>query len=448
MVLQEELFSKKQLYRLIVPLIIEQVLAVTVGMADVMMVSRVGESAISGVSLVDTLGVLLINIFTALATGGAVVSAQYIGHKEQEKGCKSAKQLLLSSTLLSLLIMTISLVGNELILRLIYGDIDPEIMSNARKYFYITAISYPFLAIYNSCAALFRAMGNSKVSMKVSVVMNIINVSGNALFLIIFHMGVVGVGTATLLSRIVAAIIILRLIQNKKNPIHIDTLLSWQFDFDMIRRILRIGIPNGLENSMFQIGKVMVQGLIASFGLSAIAANSVAGTLAGLETIPGAAIGLSMITVVGQCVGANDIAQAKKYAIKLIKLSYMIMFALNFCVVLFRNQIVGLFALSPETAELALLLMTYHSVLAATIWTPSFTLPNALRAANDVKFTMVTSVISMWMFRIVFSYILGKYFGLGVFGVWIAMTIDWFFRGTCFTIRFLRGKWKQNAYLQ
>lgn len=441
------MFSKKQLHRLIVPLIIEQILAVTVGMVDVMMVSRVGEAAISGVSLVDTLGVLLINIFSALATGGAVVSAQYLGHKEQEQACKSARQLLLSATLLSLIIMVVSLLGNRIILSSIYGNIDMGVMNNARTYFYITALSYPFLAVYNSCAALFRAMGNSKISMKVSITMNLINVVGNALLIFVFHMGVAGVAIATLLSRVVAAIIMLVLIRSKQNPIYINNFLRWSFDLEMVKRILRIGVPNGLENSMFQFGKILVQGLIASFGTAAISANAVAGTIAGLEVIPGSAIGLAMITVVGQCVGANDTEQAKQYTIKLMKLCYIIMFFLNIGVVLMRNPIIGFFKLSPESSHMALQLMIYHSIACAFIWPSSFTLPNALRAANDVKFTMITSILSMWVWRIAFSFILGKVFGLGVLGVWIAMTIDWFFRSCCFIVRFLRGKWKVNAYL-
>jgi putative MATE family efflux protein len=441
------MFSKKQLHRLIIPLIIEQILAVTVGMVDVMMVSRVGEAALSGVSLVDTLGVLLINIFSALATGGAVVSAQYLGRKEQDQACKSARQLLLSTTLLSLVIMIVSLIGNRIILRGIYGSIDIGVMNNARTYFYITALSYPFLAVYNSCAALFRAMGNSKISMKVSITMNLINVVGNALLLFVFHMGVAGVATATLVSRVVAAIIMLVLIRSKQNPIYINNLLRLGFDLVMVKRILRIGVPNGLENSMFQIGKILVQGLIASFGTVAISANAVAGTLAGLEVIPGSAIGLAMITVVGQCVGAGDTEQAKHYTIKLMKLCYVIMFFLNIGVVLLRNPIIGLFNLSPESSHIALQLMVYHSIACAFIWPSSFTLPNSLRAANDVKFTMITSIVSMWVWRIAFSFILGKVFGLGVLGVWIAMTIDWFFRSCCFILRFLRGKWKANAYL-
>jgi len=443
--MEKRMFTKKQLFNLIIPLIIEQLLAVTVGMVDVIMIANAGEAAISGVSLVDTLNILLISIFSALATGGAVVSAQYLGRKDPEKACKSADQLLLSAAVISFVIMIISLIGNGIILKLIYGNINTVVMNNARIYFYITALSFPFLAVYNSCAALFRAMGNSRVSMIVSLLMNIIHIIGNAIFLYVLHMGVAGVAISTLTARGVAAFVMLILIRNKKNPIHIDSIFHLGFDWTMIKRILRIGVPNGLENSIFQVGKILVQGLIASFGTAAITANAVANTVAGLECIPGSAIGLAMITVVGQCVGASDYRQAKKYAMKLLKYAYMFMIILNIAVILLSSQIIDIFHVSAETSAIALQLMVVHSIVCSILWPASFTLPNALRAANDVRFTMIISIISMWVWRVAFSFFLGKVLGLGVLGVWIAMFMDWFFRGICFIVRFIRGKWKLHV---
>ncbi len=442
------MFTKKQLIKLIIPLMIEQLLAVTVGMADMMMVASAGEAAVSGVALVDTFSLLLISLFAALATGGAVVSAQYLGNKEFKKACKSANQLLLSTAVLSFTLMLIALIGNYGILKLIYGNIDLVVFNNARKYFYITAVSFPFLGIYNSCAALFRAMGNSKISMKVSIIMNVINVVGNAILVFGFHLGVVGVAIPTLVSRAVAAIIMLYLIRNKEYPVHIDNLLHLGFDWKMIKRILAIGVPNGLESSIFQIGKVLVQGLVSSFGTAAIAANAIASNVASFEIIPGSAIGLSMITIVGQCVGANDHKQAKQYTLKLLKITYFSMFVVSLIVVILRVPIVSLYQVSPETSALALQLIIYHSICCVLIWPPSFALPNALRAANDVNFTMVIAIISMWVWRIGLSYILSRGFGLGVLGVWIAMSVDWLFRGICFLIRLFSGKWKQHAHIR
>ncbi len=442
------MFTKKQLYKLIIPLIIEQILAITVGMADIMMVSRAGEAAISGVSLVDTLNILLITVFSALATGGAVVAAQSLGNKDNDKARKSGEQLLIVTTTIAVVISLISLIGNYQILRLIYGDIDPDIMKNARTYFFITALSFPFLAIYNSCAALFRAMGNSNVSMKISWGMNGINLAGNAYLIFGLHMGVAGVAIPTLISRAVAAIAIVILIRNEKNPIYIKKIHRIRFNWPIVKRILNIGVPNGLENSMFQIGKILVQGLITSFGTVAITANAVGNTIAGFETIPGSAISLAMITVVGQCVGANDYKQAKKYTFKLLRIAYLLMIALNVVIIIFADNLLGIYDLSPATMEVAKQLVLYHSICCMLIWPISFTLPNALRAANDVKFTMITSILSMWFCRIVLSYVFGRYMGLGVLGVWMAMTADWLVRSIIFMTRFLRGKWKAHAFIE
>ncbi|MFV0343152.1 MAG: MATE family efflux transporter [Anaerocolumna sp.] len=443
------MFTKKQLYKLIIPLIIEQLLAVTVGMANIMMVSRAGEAAISGVSLVDTINVLLITLFSSLATGGAVVAAQYLGHKEKEKACKAADQLVLITTLIAVIIMVIALLGNKIILKSIYGNIDSVIMNNAMTYFYITALSFPFLAIYNSCAALFRAMGNSTVSMVASLIMNVVNIALSAILVMGFHMEVTGVAIPALVARIVAAMIMLYIIRNRDNLISISkNILRLGFDKDMIKRILHIGVPNGLENSIFQIGKILVMGLTTSFGEIAIASNSVAGTIAGLELIPGSALGIAMITVVGQCIGAGDVEQAKKYTVKLMKLTYIIMISLNIIILLFRVPLIGLYNLSSETTAVTLQLVTYHTICCCIIWPFSFALPNALRASNDVKFTMIVSILSMWIWRIGFSYVLASYFELGVLGVWIAMTIDWLVRGICFGTRFFGGKWKKHAYIR
>lgn len=441
------MFSRKQLIRLIIPLMIEQILAVTVGMAGMVMVASAGEAAVSGVSLVDTLNLLLISLFAALATGGAVVSAQYLGHKELHMACKSANQLLLSATVISLIITIISLIANNMILKIICGNVEAEVFNNARKYFYITALSFPFLAIYNSCAALFRAMGNSRISMKVSLIMNIINIIGNAILVFGFHLGVVGVAIPAIVSRAVAAVIIFSLISSKEYPIHVGHIFHLGYDWAMIKRILNIGIPNGLENSLFQIGKILVQGIVAGFGTSAITANAVASTIASFENIPGTAIGLAMITIVGQCIGANDHQQAKEYTVKLMKITHLIMFAVSLTVVLFRVPIVSIYQISQGTSSIAIQLIVYHSICSVFIWPSSFALPNALRAANDVRFTMIIAIISMWVWRIGFSYILAINFDLGVLGVWIAMTVDWLFRAICFLVRFVSGKWKLHAYV-
>lgn len=441
------MFTRKALCLLIIPLVIEQILAVTIGMADTVMVARVGEAAVSGISLVDTINILLINIFSALATGGAVVSSQYLGRQENKKACIAAKQLLWAILILSSVIMAAALLFRNVLLDLIFGHIEADVMSHARTYFWLSAISYPFLAIYNSGAALFRTMGNSKVSMLTSLLMNIINISGNAILIFGFNMGVAGAGTASLLSRATGAVIMVILLRNGMNPIHVRDPWKPQFNFAMIKNILKIGVPNGMENGMFQIGKILVQGLIASFGTAAIAANAVANNLASIQILPGAAIGLAMITVVGQCVGAHDYKQAKMYAIKLMKITYLSMFALDLFLLAIAMSLINFYLLSPEATSTAWELIVCHTICAVLIWPSAFTLPNALRAAGDVKFTMFTSIFSMWAFRIGLSYVLGAWFQMGVLGVWIAMIIDWVFRAIFFVQRFLREKWKHRQVI-
>ena len=439
---QAKLFSNKDLSRLILPLIVEQLLAVSVGMADVIMVSSAGETAVSGVSLVDMINVLILNIFAALATGGAVVTSQRLGAGERKRACESAMQLLLITFGIAFAIMGLVLLVRGPLLRLLFGEIAPDVMQNAMTYFWISALSYPFIAVYNACAALFRSMGNSKISMYTSLTMNLLNIAGNALFVFGFQMGVAGVALSSLISRMVASVIMLILLHNPVNIVHIRLKEDFHVNPKMIRKILHIGIPNALENSLFQLGRVLVVSIIAGFGTVQIAANAVANNLDALGCIPGQALSLAMITVVGHCVGAGDYEQAKYYAKKLMKIAYIVMAALNTTIILTLPLTLQIYNLSPDTLRLATILVMIHDGCAMLVWPASFTLPNALRASNDVRFTMVIAIFSMGMFRILFSLILGKWMGLGAIGVWIAMVMDWVFRATCFTVRFARGKWQ------
>ena len=441
------MFSNKDLSRLILPLIVEQFLAVTIGMADTVMVSSVGEAAMSGVSIVDTINILLINIFAALATGGAIVTSQYLGRGERKNANTAARQLVFSTAFLSLVIMTLCLVFRRQMLYGIFGHAEQDVMANALVYFLVTALSYPFIAVYNAGAALFRSMGNSRVSMLTSIVMNAVNIIGNAVCIYGLKMGVLGAALPTLLSRITGAVLIMFLLRDNRHPIFITQLTHIRPDWSMIKRILGIGIPNGLENGMFQIGKIMVQSLVTSFGTVAVAANAVANSVGGIPQIPAVAIGLAMVTVVGQCVGAGDYDAARRYIIRLSKYSYLSMFLTNLPFVLALTPIIGCFNLHPETAEVARQVLLSNSACMIFIWVPSFTLPNGLRAANDVKYTMTMSVLSMWIFRVGFSYILGQYLGLGLLGAWCGMYIDWFARAVAFILRFFSGKWKSKQLL-
>lgn len=434
------MFDSKQLKRLIIPLIIEQILAVTVGMADIIMVSSTGEAAVSGVSLVDMINVLFMNLFAAMATGGAVITSQLIGHGDEDLACESAHQLQIIAIVVSVVIMLFSLLFCRGILSAVFA-VEGEVMDYAARYYYISALSYPFLAIYNANAALFRSMGNSKVSMYVALMMNIIHIGLNAIFVYVFNLSVAGVAVSSLISRFAAAAVMSVLIRNQNLQVHIIKGTKLHINKRMIKRILGIGIPNGLENSMFQFGRVIVVRFIAGFGTVQIAANAVANNIDAFGTIPGQAISLAMITVVGQCVGANNYDQARYYIKKLLKIAYAITIALNSVLLLSLPVILKVYNLSPETLTLATILIFIHNGCAMLIWPLSFSLPNALRASNDVRYTMVVAIFSMWVFRIMFSYILGDLLGWGAIGVWIAMVMDWLFRSALFVGRYFSGKW-------
>lgn len=431
------MFTRKDLIKLLAPLIVEQILAVLVGMADVVMVASVGEAAVSGVSLVDSISLLVIQLLAALATGGAVVCAQYLGRKRPDQACDAAGQLILITTMVSVVIAAAALVGNRHLLSVIFGNVEEAVMQNAMTYFWLSALSYPFLAVYNSCAALYRSMGNSKVSMYASMAMNFINVAGNAICIFGLGMGVEGVGIPTLISRAFAAMLMLYLIQNPNNVIRIRSFKKLRFRGSVIRSILQVGVPNGMENAMFQFGKLALQSLVSSLGTVAIAGYAVAGNLVTFEYLPGNAIGLGLITIVGQCVGAGEWEQAKRYTKKLVCLNYVLLVCICTLMILGRGTLVGIYNLSPEASETAKQMLLAHS-LAMVVWPLAFTLPYSLRAGMDAPFTMYVSVASMWIFRIGFAYLFVVVLKFGVLGIWYGMFIDWLFRGILFSGRFRR----------
>ena len=439
------LFSNRELANLIGPLVIEQLLAVFVGMADSIMVANVGEAAVSGVSLVDNIMILIINIFAALATGGAVVAGQYIGRKDEKSACKAATQLVWFVSLSAVAIMILVYFGKDIILNQVFGHITAEVKGHADIYLLIVTASIPFIALYNGGAAIFRAMGNSQVSMRVSLLMNAINVTGNAILVFGLRIGTAGVAIPTLISRMVAAIVITVLLCNQTRILHIERTLKFRFDGRMIRKILAIGVPNGLENSMFQLGKILVLSLVSTFGTYAIAANAVSNAIALFQILPGMAISLAITTVISQCVGANDYEQVHYYLKKLLAIIYVAMAGTVALIFLALPLILKAYNLSDQTAAAATNIIHFHGISAMIIWPLSFALPAAYRAAGDAKACMYTSIVSMWIFRIGFSYLVGKYMGLGVFGVWVAMVIDWVVRAICFIIRYFNGKWKHGA---
>lgn len=444
--MNNRLFSRKDLVRLIIPLIVDQFLQVAVGLSDSIMVARVGEAAVSGVSLVDTVMLLIINIFTALATGGAVIAGQYLGRKDPKTGCEATAQLFNFTFLFSIFIMILGYLGQNVILYHVFGKIEPEVMKDSRTYLLIVLASIPMIAMYNAGAAIFRAMGNSNIAMKTSLLMNSINVFGNALLIFGFHRGVEGVAIPTVVSRGVACVVILVLLNNQEHALHILHPYPFKIKWDVLKKILYIGIPNGLENSMFQLGKIAVLSLVSGLGTASLAANAVSNNIANFAILPGMSFGFALLTVCAQCVGAGDFEQVKYYTRHMMRVEYLCLIASNLIVILALPFILSVYNLSDEAARYANDIILYHAACVVTIWPLSFTLPNTLRAAADVKVTMVLSIISMWVFRFGFSYLLTMEFHMGIFGVWVAMTIDWLVRGIFFVCRYKSGRWQKIIF--
>lgn len=436
------MFSNKDLMKLIAPMILEQFLAVLVGLADTIMVAAVGESAVASVSLVDNINILLISVFMALATGGAVIIGQFMGYGDDKKAGQAADQLVIFMTVSSVAVMIIIYLCKWFILHVVFGTIEPDVMNYADIYLMIVTASIPFIAIYNAGAAIFRVQGNSMISMKVSLLMNGINVIGNAILVLGVGMQVEGVAIPTLISRVVAAIVIIILLRNQNLRIHISKPFDFHPDWKMIKKILSIGIPNGVENSMFQLGKLVLLSLISSFGTVAITANAVSNSVAAFAILPGQTIGMALVTVVSQCVGAGDYEQVKYYTRKLMMIAIVAMACTNLLIVAGLPLVTWAYQLSSQTAEVTTQLLMLHSICAIVIWPISFTLPSTLRAASDVKYTMTVSLLSMWVFRIILGFVLGKYMGMGVFGIWVAMILDWCVRCVFFLHRYFHGKWK------
>ena len=445
---KQMLFSNQKLIRLIVPLVIEQGLGILVKMCDGVMVSSVGEAAISGVSLVDMINAVILTLFAALATGGAVVTSQMLGAGRKEQARESASQLVLLAGAMGSGAMALCLVFARQIMRLFFGSIDPAVMEAGLIYLRITALSFPFIALYNAGAAMFRSTGNSKISMQVSLLMNVINVVGNAICIYGLHMGVAGVAVPTLISRMTAAVVILGLAGGKRQELYLERDGLTRVDGKTMKSILRIGVPSACENAFFQLGRLVVVSMIALFGTTQTSANAVANTLDSLGIMIGQAMGLAMVTVVGQSVGAGDREQTRYYVKKLMGWSYLLQGGSNLLIIVFVNQLIGFYSsLSPETVALARTLVLIHSGFALLMWPASFVLPNALRAANDVKFTMWVGIGSMVLFRIAGSWLLCVQLQMGAIGVWIAMIADWVCRISFFIPRTLTGKWLKRSVL-
>ena len=453
------LFTKKQIYKILFPLVFQNILAICISLADTIMVSSVSESALAGVSLIASIDNLLIAVMSAVTAGGVVVMSQSMGVKDRKSSCEIAKQVFWLIAILTTVVSVTILVFRKPLLYSLFGDTEESVMQNALDYFVYIAISFPFYGISVGVDAMFHAQGESMISLKNSLFKNVLNISGNAIFIFVFKMGASGAAIATLISRVVGAVVIVILGHNKNRFIFLEKLLRYRPNKRAIKAILRIGIPNGIERGLFQFGKLVTTSLVSSFSVAGIAANAAAATIANFQYQAGGAVQSTMVTVVGRCVGARDEKQTKSYSRYLLGVGYVIVSSVAIVICLGAPIFLSFFSLSEDAMDIGKKMLIYHSIVSIAIWTVAFCLPSCFRAANDVNFTMVVSIFSMWVFRVALAYVFAKTevsifglftisgLGLGVFGIWVAMTIDWVFRASLFIWRYLSGRWLKKSKL-
>lgn len=444
---QNPLFDNRKLAALLIPLALDQLLNSFMGSVDTFVVSNLGSAAISAVSLVDSINMLIVQAFFALASGGTVVCSHYLGCREREKANDAAGQLVFITTFLSVIIAVCCLVFNRQILGLIFGEVEPAVMENARMYFYISAVSYPFIALYDDGSSILRAQENSRFPMLVSVAANVVNLLLNLLFVWGLHLGVAGSAFATLTARIFSMIVVL--IRLRKNDLEISLrgYLTIRPDWKEIRRILNIGVPAGVENGMFQFGKLAIQSTVSLMGTAAIAAQGMASTFENLNGILALGIGVGLMTVVGETLGAGRREEAVYYVKKLCIVSEIVLIVS--CLVMYGlvRPVTYFGGMEPESAKLCVYMVTWITVVKPVVWVMSFIPAYGFRAAGDVKFTMTVSVISMWLCRVTLTIVLARVFGMGPMAVWIGMFTDWTVRCVIYTVRFRSRKWLDHQVI-
>ncbi len=445
---EKHMFSNKDLFKLLLPLIVEQLLNSLMGTADTIMVSNVGSEAISAVSLVDSICVLVIQVFSALAAGGVIVCSQYIGRKDEKSANRAAAQVVFTVTAISLTLTVMCLLLRRPLLRLIFGSVEPGVMSAAQTYFFYMALSFPFIALYNAGSSIFRAQKNTRTPMVISTISNGINIIGNALLIWGFHLGVAGAALATLGSRMFCAIVVLWYLRNPQNVICVRNYSSIRPDFALIRRILSIGIPSGIENGMFQFGKLAIQSTVSTLGTAAIAAQAMTNIMENVNGVGAVGVGIGLMTVVGQCMGAGRLDEARYYIKKLTAIAEVTIIISCLFVFLITRPVTILGGMEKESADMCMYMVTWITIVKPISWTLSFIPAYGMRAAGDVKFSMIVSCITMWLCRVSLCIFLCRALGFGPIAVWIGMFADWTVRGIIFTARFYSGKWAKHHVIQ
>ena len=437
------MFTNKDLRNLIIPLFIEQFLLMFVGIADTFVVSFSSEADVSGVSLVTSFNTVLIFLFTALSSGGAVIISQYIGNKQDKKASRSAGQLLMISAVISVIMTVLIMVFHKQLLHLLFGKIEQDVMDACDIYLLITTLSLPALAIYDAGTALCRSIRKTNVTMYISLVSNIINVIGNCIGVFWLHLGAAGVAYPSLISRLLSAVAITVFCFGRKNEVRYKMADIFCWDGQLLKKVMGIALPNGVENGVHQLVKVALSSMVALFGTYQIAANGVAQSIWSLASIMGLAMAPVYTTVIGQCMGAGDIKSANFYFKKLNNITLVLSVIWNALIFAITPLILKYSAISTQAKDLVIWLVLINNIFNGLAYPYAGSLGNGLRAAGDVKFTMIVSITLTIAARLFFSALFGMWLGWGVIGVAIGMSIDLVFRGAIFIWRYKSQKWTE-----
>lgn len=444
---EKHMFGNRELWALLIPVMVEQLLTSLMGTVDTIMVSNVGSEAISAVSLVDSINVLVIQAFAALAAGGTIVCSQYLGRRDEKNAENAASQVVLATTMLSVLVTAICMAVRAPLLRLIFGAVEAQVMENSEVYFFYTALSFPFIALFNSGSAIFRAQRNTRTPMMISVTSNFMNIGGNAFLIWGLHMGVAGAAIATLVSRIFCAVVVMYRLRKPCYELTVRDYRKIRPDWGCIRRVLAVGIPSGVENSMFQFGKLAIQSTVSTLGTIAIAAQAMTNILEGLNGVCVMGVGMGMMTVVGQCIGAGREDEAVYYIKKLSIWGEFIMIANCLVVFALTKPVTLLGGMEPESAEMCFRMMAAITIYKPVAWVCSFIPAYGMRAAGDVRFSMIVTCLSMWFCRVILAVVLCRFTDLGPMGVWVAMFTDWTVRAFIFVWRFRSRRWLRHRVI-
>ncbi len=440
-------FSNKALIAFLMPVLFEQLMLAGLTMADTFMVSSLGETAVAGVALVNRIDNFAKQFFVSLAQGGSVVLSQYIGARDDDKAEISLKSNVRIVVLIGLAVMLFMVVLKEQTLHLLFGGAEANVLAISSEYFTITALSYPFVALYYAGSATFRAMGESKIPFMASIAMMGINLLLKYIFIFVIKIGVTGAAYSTLLAMGIVGFGLMLMLKGEKNRVRMVGFFKPDWDKKIVKSILTVSVPNGIEQGMFQLGALAIAGLVSGLGQASIAADSLARSITPLLYSIGAAFNAVMMMVVGQCMGAGNSDEAEMYAKHIIKLDYVLTFCNAILFMVLLKPLISVFNVSPEAQHLAFWIMVLYTSGTIFMYPLSFALAAGLRGSGDTKFVMIIAVASMFLFRIGAAYIFVHLFHWGVIGTWVAMVSDWVIRSVLFMIRFKKGKWKLNKVI-